>query len=477
MVSGVAGSMSEVRVYKGIPFAAPPVALLRWRAPQPAPHWEGVRKAEQFGPACLPNGSANTSPAPSEDCLYLNVWTAAKSASEKRSVMVWIYGGAFNVGSGAQPDYDGDALAKKGVVVVTFNYRLGAFGFFAHPELTKESDRNASGKYGLMDQLAALQWVQRNIAAFGGDPKKVTIFGESAGSMSVSDLVASPQAKGLFVRAIGESGAWMGLSIVPMRTLADAEQAGVKAAEDLNARSLAELRLVPAEALGKLVRGTGAVTDGWVLPQDPTKIYALGKQNPVPVLVGSNKDEGTFFLQAATAQRFTAQIRGRFGDLADAFLKLYPAGTDEEATASQLAAFRDEAGWAMRNWARTQMKTAKTKAYLYYFIHEPPAAPNGKGPRRRGATHTAEIPYVFENQGTRPWTDVDKQLAQTMSSYWVNFAMTGDPNGSGLPQWPALDDNKNPNPMVFGEQAEVGPGVGKDKLDFFQGVFDKLGKK
>ena len=473
LVSGAAGSTAEVKVYKGVPFAAPPVANLRWRAPQRPASWEGVRKAEQFSPTCMQSAAGPNAQPASEDCLYLNVWTPAKSAADRRPVMVWIYGGAFTSGSGSTPGYDGDALARKGVVVVTFNYRLGIFGFFAHPELTKESDRGASGNYGLMDQLAALDWVRRNIAAFGGDPKKVTVFGESAGSMSVADLVASPQAKGLFIRAMGESAGWSGLNIGKMRSLAEAEQAGVKTAEGLGAQSLAQLRQITADALLKASRGGGPVVDGWLLPEDPAKIYAEGKQNAVPLLVGSNKDEGTFFLQPAGAEPFLTQTRRRLGDLADTFLKLYPAGSDDETNASQLAAYRDEAAWVMRNWARLQTKTVKTKAYLYYFTHEPPAAPGGKGGRGRGATHTAEIPYVFQNPGNRPWTDVDHQLSDTMSSYWVNFATDGDPNGKGLPKWPAYDEKKSDRPMVFGEKVEVGPAPNAAQLAFFQSSYDR----
>jgi len=467
-VSGTAGSTPEMRIYKGIPYAAPPVGNLRWRAPQPAPHWDGVRKAEALGSPCLPNMRG------SEDCLYLNVWTAAKSASEKHPVMVWIYGGGFNTGSASQPDYDGGNLAKKGVVVVTFNYRLGPFGFFSHPELTKESDRGASGNQGLMDMVAALQWVQKNIAAFGGDPRKVTIFGESAGSMAVADLMASPQAKGLFIRAIGESGGLMGLSIGRMRSLVDSEQAGVKAAETLGAKSLAELRAQPAEAIQKAARGAGAIVDGWFLPVDTDTAFLQGKQNAVPVLVGSNKDEGTFFLQPTTADKFREQAQRRFGDLADSFLRIYPAGSDEEANASALRAFADEAGWMMRTWARDEVKTGKTKAYLYFFTHEPPATPGrGRGGRGRGATHVAEVPYVFQNQNNRPWTDVDHQLSDTMSSYWVNFATNGDPNGKGLPKWPAFDENKNPAPIVLGDTVEAGPAPDAAKLNFYQAVYDK----
>jgi len=468
LVSGISGSSQEMRIYKGIPFAAPPVGNLRWRAPQPPPHWDGVRKAEQFGAACLPNRQG------SEDCLYLNVWTAAKSAGERRPVMVWIYGGGFNTGSALVPSYDGEGLAKKGPVVVTFNYRLGPFGFFSHPDLTKESDRSASGNQGLMDMVAALQWVQKNIAAFGGDPKRVTIFGESAGSVAVADLMASPQAKGLFIRAIGESGGFSGLSIGRMRGLAESEQAGVKLAESLNGRSLAELRLLPAAAIVKDGRGTGAIVDGWFLPQDTDTTFVQGKQNAVPVLVGSNKDEGTFFLQPTTTERFLDQSKRRFGDLAEAFLKIYPAASDEEANASQLRAFADEAAWVMREWARIEVKTGKTKAYLYYFTHEPPAVPGAKGGgQRRGATHVAEVPYVFQKQLNSPWTDVDHQLSDTMSSYWVNFASNGDPNGKGLPKWPAFDENKSPAPMVLGDNVEAGSVPDAVKLNFYQSAYEK----
>lgn len=479
IISGIAGSTPEVRIYKGIPFAAPPVGSLRWRAPQAVAHWDGIRKAEKFSPTCMQNANGPAAQPTSEDCLYLNVWTAAKSPSERRPVMVWIYGGGFTSGSGSVPGYDGDALSQKGVVVVTFNYRLGPFGFLAHPELTKESDRGASGNYGLMDQVAALEWVQRNIAAFGGDPKKVTIFGESAGAISVADLLVSPQSKGLFVRAIAESGAWMGLGVAPARRLTEAEEAGVKLADGLGAKSLAEMRQVAADAVLKAGRGAGPTVDGWFLTEAPDKVFIEAKQHPVAVLVGSNKDEGTFFLQPTTTDAFTNRSRQRFGDMADSFLKIYPTASDEEANASQLEAFRDEAAWAMSNWAWLQTR-AKAKAYLYYFAHESPVAADAKGGRRgRGATHTAEIPYVFQNPGNRPWTDLDRQVADTMSSYWVNFASTGDPNGRNLPKWPAFDENKNINPMVFGDKIEVvsrgqvSPSPNPGHLKFFQTYYEK----
>jgi para-nitrobenzyl esterase len=310
-ISGMDGSVSGVRVFKGIPYAAPPVGSLRWREPQPVPHWDGVRKADEFGAICTQpafrgatgaNPSANP-PKMSEDCLFLNVWTAAP-ANDRRPVMVWIHPGGYQTGSGSAPGYDGEALAKKGVVLVTMNYRLGVFGFFSHPELSSESVHHASGNYALMDQVAALRWVQKNIAAFGGDPQRVTVFGDSAGSSSIANLMGSPQAKVLFQRAVGESGAWMGLSLTPARTLAEAEQAGVKIADGLHAKTLADLRSIPAEELLKAGRAGGPVIDGWFLPEDVGATFAGHKQDDVPLLVGSNKDEGTFFLQPTTASKF-----------------------------------------------------------------------------------------------------------------------------------------------------------------------------
>jgi para-nitrobenzyl esterase len=482
-VSGVAGSSPEVVVYKGIPFAAPPVGSLRWRAPEAPAHWQGVRNAAEFGSICMQasggRGAAGSAgPKPSEDCLYLNVWTGAKSAGEKRPVLVWLHPGGFTSGSGSAPGFDGENLAKKGLVVVTVNYRLAIFGFFSHPELTEESDRHASGNYGLMDQVAALEWVQKNIALFGGDPRRVTIDGDSAGAMSVGDLMISPQAKGLFERAIAESGGPGGLSINPMRKLADAEQAGLKTAESLGAHNLTALRAKPAEEILKNARGGFPIVDGWFLPDDPGTIFAEGKQNDVPLLVGSNKDEGTFFLEKGPAERFLENSRRRFGDLADTFLKLYPAGSDDESFASQLAGFRDELAWVMRQWAALQSKTGKSKAYLYYFTHEPPAAQaSPRGGRGTGATHGAEAPYVFENLAPpRPWTDLDRQLADTISSYWVNFATTGDPNGKGLPRWPAFDEKKSDRPLVLGDKIEVGSAPNQSQLAFYQAVYDRQRK-
>jgi para-nitrobenzyl esterase len=339
LVSSIDGANhSEVRIFKGIPFAAPPVGELRWQPPQPAASWEGVRAGDPFGEDCVQGQRG------SDDCLFLNVWTGAESVEDALPVFVWVYGGGFNSGSGSMEWYDGEAMASKGAVVVTLNYRLGRLGFFAHPDLTAESEHSASGNYGLMDANAALEWVQRNISGFGGDPTNVTVAGESAGAIAVGALVGSPESAGLFNRAIGQSGAWLGLSPSRMTTLESAEEAGQRFAQEVGAASLADLRAIPASELSG--EGGGIVIDGWIVPEDLTATFAEGRQNPVDVLVGSNEDEGTFFSRGGTtAEQFTEQA-ARFGDQADDFLALYPAGNDEEATASQIRASSDQVGWA-----------------------------------------------------------------------------------------------------------------------------------
>jgi len=472
-ISGTTTASPDVRVFKGIPFAAPPVGDLRWRAPKPVAHWDGVRKADEFGPVCMQGGQQKMS----EDCLYLNVWTGAKSAGEKRPVMVWIYGGGYNGGSGSQPMYDGEALAKKGAVVVTLNYRLGVFGFFSYPELTKESDRRGAANFGVMDSIAALQWVQKNIAAFGGDPKRVTVFGESAGAGLVANLMTVPQAKGLFERAIGESSAWSTATIARLNTLSEAEQAGVKFAEGLGANSLAELRAKPADVVLKAGRGVGPVVDGWLIPEDPGKVFAEGKQIEVPVLTGSNRDE-SFGGNPPSAEEFIEQARKRFGDLADAYLKLYPATSDEQARESAFYSGRDEMAFVMRNWARLASKPGKTKSYVYYFTEQPPRLANARGPFaptvHGSATHVSEILYVFNHlDGSRTWTDADRDVADRMSSYWVNFAANGDPNAKGLAKWPVYD-GKEKTAMVFGNPPEGAQAVSEEKLAFFQSYFERL---
>jgi para-nitrobenzyl esterase len=483
MISGTATGSPDVRVFKGIPYAAPPVGDLRWRVPKPAAHWEGTRQADQFGPVCMQGGDQKMS----EDCLYLNVWTGAKAAglktSDKRPVMLWIYGGGYNNGSGSQPMYDGEALAQKGAVVVTFNYRLGALGFFSHPELTKESDRRGAANFGVMDAIAALQWVQHNIARFGGDPKRVTIFGESAGAGMVANLMTIPSAKGLFVRAIGESSAWSTARIAPLSTLADAELEGVKLADGVGAKSLAELRAKPAEAILKAGRGSGPVVDGYLIPEDPGKVFAAGKQIEVPVLTGSNRDE-SFGGNPKTASEFVEQARKRFGDLTDTYLKLYPADSDEQARESAFYSGRDEMAFVMRNWARLAAGLSSTSnAFVYYFTEQPPRLANARGPFAPGphgsATHVSEILYAFGHlDGSRTWTDSDRQVADAMSSYWVNFARSGDPNGKGpngikVDKWPVYDGT-NQSVMVLGDPPEGAQSPSEAQLAFFRSYFDKL---
>jgi len=440
VVAGTIGTSPEIHVFKGIPFAAPPIGPNRWRAPQPVAHWAGTRAATEYGPRCIqggPPGGATgaAAPASSEDCLSLNVWTTAESANDRRPVMVWIYGGGFFGGAGSEPRYAGDGLAKRGAVVVTFNYRLGSLGFLAHPELSAESDHQVSGNYGMLDALAALRWVQQNIAAFGGDPGNVTVFGESAGANMTATLVGSPAAKGLFHRAIAQSGAWMGLGMARMGTLANAEQTGAKAVADIGAKSIAELRAKPAQEVFTSIRGGNLVVDGYLIPEDLSLTFASGRQNAVDILVGSNKDEGTFFArQGLTANQFASRAKQRFGVLADGYLKIFPAADDAEANRSYLAGFSDEAAWHQRKFAELQAKRGN-KTFVYYFTHVPPTLPDRPS---RGATHVAEIPYMFDNlPAGLAWTDVDRKLADTMASYWVNFARTGDPNGTGLPSWPA----------------------------------------
>lgn len=364
---------TEVRAFKMIPFAAPPIGDLRWKPPQPVVPWQGVRRADYFSPSCMQYAPAvipislwyEREQAASEDCLYLNIWTPAKSPDDKLPVMVWIHGGANVIGAASVPTYDGAALAKKGVIVVTTNYRLGVFGFLAHPDLTKESGtNNASGNYCLMDQIAALKWVQKNIAAFGGDPNAVTLFGQSAGSLNVSMLTASPLAKGLFHRAIsGSAAAFVGASaMLTIVKLPAAEQAGASwAKNNFNATTIAELRAKSAVDLARPMPPMLAVLDGYVVPDYRENVYANGQQNDVALLTGWVKDEGTVFgPMATTVVSYTAAAQARYGKFADQFLKTYPANTDAEAIAQSFAMTRDALGRGIWTWARAHDKTGKT---------------------------------------------------------------------------------------------------------------------
>ena len=479
LLAGANGRSPGVRVYRGVPFAAPPVGDLRWKPPQPAASWTGTRQATQFGGACMQppypsDGIYGASPPPiSEDCLYLNIWTPAKSADDRLPVMVWIHGGGFDRGTGAAVGYDGENLANHGAVVVTINYRLGIFGFLALPELTAESPHHSSGDYAILDQIAALQWVQRNIAAFGGDPSRVTIFGESAGADSVCVLMASPLAAGLFTRAIAESGGLLG----PLPSLADAENQGQKFAAKLGAtqdvlkslRAKTAAELLQASSAGD--DNSGVVVDGWVLPQTVYSIFAEGKQNDVPIIVGNNSDEGTNLLRfnaLASPTNYVDSARKQYGPLADRFLEAYPPGpSDATATAANFAAFRDRFfGWNMRTWARLETETGHHRAYRYYFSRVPP----GPG-SRLGAFHGSELAYVFENFPYRIlYQDADKQLGETIATYWVNFARTANPNSSSVPVWPIYDPEKD-NVLDLGDQISVKSGVNAPGLDFFDDFY------
>jgi para-nitrobenzyl esterase len=477
-VSGVPAADQAVVAFKGIPYAAPPVGNLRWRAPKPPASWTAVRKADQFGNSCIQNIVEERKPWThefmahnkiSEDCLYLNVWTPAKTAADKLPVYFWIHGGGNVEGSTAVPVYDGENLARRGVVVVTINYRLGVFGFLAHPELTKEADR--SGNYGSLDTLAALQWVQKNIAAFGGDPGNITISGQSAGSGNVHNLVASPLAKGLFQRAIAESGS--GYSSGPGgQKLADAEKEGVKFATAKGAKNLAELRLMaPEKLMAKISDGPGSafrpVIDGYFLSAGLGEIYAQGKQNDVPELTGMNRDERSSTGDYGTIPMATYQktMQERYGDLAAVFFQLYPNSTQEQSRNAQMAAFRDAGLVSMFMWAEHREKTAKNKAFTYYWTHPEP----GPDSARYGAFHTSEVPYVFNtlNQSQRPWTDQDRKIADMLGSYWVNFMKTGDPNGKGLAQWPAFT-SKSAVTMELGDKPGPRPLADKAKVEFWE---------
>lgn len=417
-VSGVKSETSDVVSFKGIPFAAPPVGDLRWKAPQPVQHWAGVKKCGAFGPSPMqgkpvPFGVYTKEflipDAPiSEDCLYLNVW-AKNTAASKKPVFVWIYGGGFSSGGAGVPIYDGEAMANKGVIFVSINYRVGIFGFLAHPALSKESRDNVSGNYALLDQITALKWVKKNIEKFGGDPNNVTIGGQSAGSMSVNCLVASPAAKGLFNKAIAESGSFMVANpMIQSKTLKDAEADGVKVATALHANTLEELRKLSAEDLMKAQARFSPIVDGVVLPEPVSQIFAEHKENSIPLLTGWNADEA-FVFKYQTKEEFKKDAEQKYGKDAEVFLKFFPANTEEEAVHSQNKLSRDMifavSGY---KWA-SQQSLRKAPVYVYYFQHKLPATPDFE---KYGAFHTGEVAYVMDNLKflNRPWKTEGKSV-------------------------------------------------------------------
>ena len=435
---------SGVRAFRGIPFAAPPVGERRWRPPQPVTRWQGVRAADRFANQCMQarvySDMMFRNAGVSEDCLYLNVWepSTARSGSAL-PVLVYFYGGGFVAGDGSEFRYDGESMARRGIVVVTMSYRLGIFGSFSHPELTAESPQRASGNYGLMDQTAALRWVRANIAAFGGDPRRVTIAGESAGSMSVSVQMASPLAKGLFAGAIGESGAFFPSS-GRMTTRAESEQNGVRFAEAVHAPSLAALRALSATELLEMsgrqgLPRFGANVDGYFLPKSPADIYAAGQQAHVPLLAGWNSEESSWRAltpQPPTPDSARAVLARVFSDRASEAAQYYPAADTAQATQS-LTDLAGDRFIAYSTWKWLETHSATTGKPVYRYLYARPR------PGSRGAVHSAEIEYALGNLATNTvyaWTPDDQQVSATMQSYFANFITTGDPNGAGLPKWP-----------------------------------------
>jgi para-nitrobenzyl esterase len=466
---------SGVKIFKGVPFAKPPVGNLRWREPQPVEAWTGVRKADKFGPRPMQlplfSDMMFRSDGVSEDCLYLNVWTPAKSSAERLPVLVYFFGGGYRAGDGSEYRYEGESMARKGIVAITVNYRLTVFGFFAHPELTKESPHHASGNYGLMDQAAALQWVQKNIAAFGGDPKKITIAGESAGSFSVSAQMASPLAKNIIAGAIGESGALLGTNApVP---LAEAEKVGLRFADSLGAKSLAELRAMPADKILQATSRPGnanfpVAVDGYFFPGPPLQIYTAGQQAHVPLLAGWNSEEGNYRSiigqDKPTVENFTRAVQKMYGNQAGEILKVYhpTADSEVEQVATDMASDRF-IGFGTWRWSDVQSKTGGKPVYRYLYSRARPLTKtqaaklllgqaDGSLPKdtlasalrqqaTRGAVHSAEIEYAMGNLATNrvyDWQPEDFVISEIMQGYFANFIKTGNPNGMGLPAWPAV---------------------------------------
>jgi len=506
VLEGTSNRATGIRMFKGVPFAQPPVGDLRWKEPQLPKDWIGIRKAGQFGPRCAQRpvfGDMNfRSNGMGEDCLYLNIWTPAKSSNAKLPVLVYFFGGGFVAGDGSEPRYDGENLATKGIVTVTLNYRLDIFGFLSHPELTKESPHHASGNYGLLDQNAALLWVKRNIAAFGGDPNKITIGGESAGSASVSAQMASPLSKDLIAGAIGESGSFMGT--LPPVPQAVAEEAGVKFAAAVGASSLASLRAMTIEQLFQETGKVGAarfpaVIDGYFFPQPLRQIYNQGKQAHVPLLVGWNSQESPARSllgdNQPTPEAYANAIRKLYPDHAEEALKVYGAATPEEVMENATALASDRfIAYSTWVWSNFCEKTGGKPVFRYYYsrprpamrpemgnavaglaggvIREPGAAA-AAAPSARGAVHSAEIEYALGNLATNKvyaWTDDDYQVSRTMEEYFANFIKTGNPNGSRMPKWPAANSDKSVPVMNIDVATRAEPEKHRERYEFLDSL-------
>jgi len=491
-VEGTLTTDGQIRAFKGIPYAAPPVGNLRWQAPQPAAKWHGVLAAHDFGHRCIQTNVAPDmtfrDPGPSEDCLTLNVWTPANAKPGSLPVMVWIYGGGFAAGTTSEPRQDGQFLAHRNVVIVSMNYRLGILGFFAHPALTAESAHHASGNYGLLDQAAALAWVRRNITAFGGDPNNITLFGESAGSFSVSSQMASPLSKGLIAKAIGESGGAFRSNSLGYPPLAKAEQDdAVWAQAAFNTSNLSDLRKLSPDDLVKAAEAKttprpprfGPDVDGYFLPQSVPDIYAAGQQAHIPLLAGWNADEARAQVIdnpiQPTVASFTAQATKEFGDRAQDFLAVYSAATDAEAVQSAGDYTSDRfiaySTWA---WLEAHVKTGQAPVYRYRLDL---GSPGDKfHPAAVGAFHSDDIEYVFGTLDSRQqatWRPEDRALSDQIQQYWTNFARTGDPNGPHLPTWPTYAPATNWQVMHLNATSEARPDTQRPRDLFLDSAWSK----
>ncbi|WP_297046162.1 carboxylesterase family protein [Thermoflavifilum sp.] len=488
-IAGIADTAHQLHIFLGIPYAAPPVGDLRWKAPQPVKPWRGVRVCTRFGHRPMQKRIFSDmrfrSDTTSEDCLYLNVWAPARPGKTPYPVLVYFYGGGFVAGDGSEWRYDGASLAQKGIVVVTVNYRLGIFGFFAHPELTRESPHHASGNYGLLDQQAALQWVHDNIAAFGGDPRRVTIGGESAGSISVCAQMASPLSRHLIAGAIGESGAMIKPTI-PAVPLSEAEAEGLRFAARIGAHSLKELRAIPAEKLLDLASQPGAFrvmpcVDGYFFPQAPDSLFAEGKQAHVPLLVGWNSTEVPYMAlmqgKAPTPENYAAVIRQLFGGQADEALKLFPGHTEEEVIQSATTLASDRfIVYSTWKWTELHRHTGQQPVYTYIFshprpqeVHPHPQQQQPQPPPLKGAGHSWEIEYALGNLSTNPvyaWTPADYRVSQIMEDYFARFIQTGNPNGDELPRWPANGPRPPLYLMYIDTTAEARPETPQQRAQF-----------
>lgn len=490
IVEGV--NSSGVKIFKGIPFAAPPVGELRWKAPQPAKNWEGVRKADMFGPNAMQNnvfGDMNFgTDRMDEDCLYLNIWTPSVTGNEKLPVLVYFHGGGLMAGSGSEPRYAGESMARNGIISITVNYRLGIFGYFSHPELTKESPNHSSGNYGFLDQVASLEWIKNNIKEFGGDPNRITIAGESAGSISVSALMCSPLSKHLISGAISSSGSLMG-ALSPI-SLADAEKNGVKVTSDLGVSSLKSLRDIPAEKLLQVKGQFSTTIDGYFIPKAPVEIYANGEQAKVPLLIGWNSEEmvSMYLLRGKqpTLENFKAAVKTTFGDNTEKIAELYKATDDASVTDAATALASDMfIGFSTWKWSDLHKKTGGGKpVYRYLYCHPRPDMVSSltgkvaglaggvqdasdkntvKMPKAKGAVHSADIEYAM---GTLPtnrvydWQPGDYMISEIFQAYYINFVKTGNPNGLGVTEWPAVN-NQATAPVL---QIDVNTYVKSDPL-------------